>query len=343
MSLLTFTDKGIYCRLGDFYIDPWKPVARAIITHAHSDHARPGSAFYLCHHFTKPLLKLRLGDVSVQSVEWGEPVFMNNLRISLHPAGHIIGSSQIRVEHEGEVWVASGDYKTEDDGISGQIEIVPCDVFITESTFGLPVYKWKPQQELFYDIQNWIGKNREEGKNSVLIAYSLGKAQRLLKGISEIASNIYAHGAIWNVQDVLIKAGFKLPVVKKVFPEMTKDLFKSDIILAPPSAHNSPWMNRFLPYSVGVCSGWMQIRGNARRRNADAGFAMSDHADWNGLLSVVRASSAKKVFVTHGFQSAFSRYLNESGIESGEVKTEYGDETELETENKLSAGENAGS
>ena len=215
MSLLTFTDKGIYCRQGDFYIDPWKPVARAVITHAHSDHARPGSSSYLCHHFTKPLLKLRLGDVSVQSVEWGEPVFMNGVRVSLHPAGHIIGSSQIRVEYEGEVWVVSGDYKTENDGISGEMEIVPCDVFITESTFGLPIYKWKPQQELFYDIQNWIGKNREKGENSVLIAYSLGKAQRLLKGIGEISSNIYVHGAIWNVQEALVKAGFQSASGKK--------------------------------------------------------------------------------------------------------------------------------
>jgi putative mRNA 3-end processing factor len=181
-------------------------------------------------------------------------------------------------------------------------------------------------------MQNWILENREKGNNSVLIAYSLGKAQRLLKGIGEISPSIFVHGAIWNVQEVLVNAGFQLPEVKRVTAEMTRDSFKADVIIAPPSADSSPWMNRFHPYSVGVCSGWMQVRGNARRRNVDGGFAMSDHADWKGLLSVIRACSAKKVFVTHGFQSAFSRYLNEIGIESAEVKTEFGDEAELETE-----------
>ena len=341
MNLLTFTDKGIYCRQGDFYIDPWKPVPRAVITHAHSDHARPGNGTYLCHHYTKPILILRLGNISIQSVEWADPVYMNAVKVSLHPAGHIIGSSQIRVEYQGMVWVVSGDYKTENDGISGEMEIVPCDVFITESTFGLPIYEWKPQQELFYDIQNWILSNREKGNNTILIAYSLGKAQRILKAIEKIAPLIYVHGAIWNVHEALVKAGFQLPEVKRITPDMNRNSFKTDIIIAPPSAENSPWINRFHPYSVGVCSGWMQVRGNARRRNVDAGFAMSDHADWKGLISVIHACGAKKVFVTHGFQSSFSRFLNESGIESSEVKTEYGDETELETEKQLAAGENS--
>jgi putative mRNA 3-end processing factor len=341
MNLLTFTDKGIYCPRGDFYIDPWKPVHRAIITHAHSDHARPGNGTYLCHHYSKPILILRLGNISIQSVEWADPVYMNAVKVSLHPAGHIIGSSQIRVEYQGMVWVVSGDYKTENDGISGEIEIVPCDVFITESTFGLPIYEWKPQQELFYKIQNWILSNREKGNNTVLIAYSLGKAQRILKAIEKIAPLIYVHGAIWNVHEALVKAGFQLPEVKRITPDMNRNSFKTDIIIAPPSAENSPWINRFHPYSVGVCSGWMQVRGHARRRNVDAGFAMSDHADWKGLISVIHACGAKKVFVTHGFQSSFSRFLNESGIESSEVKTEYGDETELETEKQLAAGENS--
>jgi putative mRNA 3-end processing factor len=341
MNLLTFTERGIYCPQGDFYIDPWKPVPRAVITHAHSDHARAGNGTYLCHRDTLPILLLRLGDISVQSVEWGETVYMNGVKLSLHPAGHIIGSSQVRVEYQGTTWVVSGDYKTENDGISGEMEIVPCDVFITESTFGLPIYKWKPQQELFYDIQNWILANREKGMNSVLIAYSLGKAQRILKAIEKISPVIYVHGAIWNVHQTLLKAGMRLPEVKRITPDMNRNNFKMDVIIAPPSADQSPWMNRFNPYSVGVCSGWMQVRGNARRRNVDAGFAMSDHADWQGLISVVHACGAKKIFVTHGFQSVFSRYLNENGIESAEVKTEFGDDTELETEKSLAAGENS--
>jgi putative mRNA 3-end processing factor len=339
MSLLSFTGKGIYCAAGDFYIDPWQPVKRALVTHAHSDHARPGSESYLCHHLTKPLLLWRLGNPPCMSVEWGEPVMLDAVRVSFHPAGHIIGSSQIRVEYRGEVWVVTGDFKTEDDGLSGKMEILRCDTLITESTFGLPIYQWKPQQTLFYDIQNWVTGNREKGKNSVLIAYSLGKSQRLLPCLQELGLPIYVHGAIWNIHQVLTAAGIRLPEVKRVTADMGRETFREAVIIAPPSADQSPWMRRFGSSAVGICSGWMQVRGNARRRNADAGFAMSDHADWAGLLSVVRSTEAKKVYVTHGFQSAFSRYLNESGIAADEVKTEYGDEKESETETRLAADE----
>lgn len=328
MPLIEFTDKGLYCAAGQFYIDPWKPVDKAVITHAHSDHARLGSRYYLCHHLTKPILQLRLGDNNYQTVEWGEKIHMNEVTVSLHPAGHIIGSSQIRVEYKGEVWVVSGDYKTENDGISGAFEPVTCHTFISESTFGLPIYNWKPQQAIFSDIQNWIRHNQTTGKTSVLIAYSLGKAQRVLKAVEEVTGNIFVHGAVWNAQQALLQAGIKLPGVKPVTADTPKDVYKESVVIAPPSADSSPWMKRFLPYSVGICSGWMQVRGNQRRRNADAGFALSDHADWNGLLQAVKATKAEKVFVTHGFQSVFSRYLNEQGIAAAEVKTEFGNEEE---------------
>jgi putative mRNA 3-end processing factor len=328
MQLIEFTDRGLYCSVGNFYIDPWKPVDKAIITHAHSDHARFGSKSYLCHHYTAPLLKLRLGDVSIQSVEWNEPLLINNVNVSLHPAGHIIGSSQIRIEYNGEVWVISGDYKTEDDGISGQFEPVRCHTFITESTFGLPIYNWKAQVEIFNNIQGWIKDNQQSGNASVIVAYSLGKAQRVLKCISEITGKIFAHGAIWNVHQTLLNAGWNLPNMERITPEMSRDNFKQAVIIAPPSADGTPWMKKFSPHSTGVCSGWMQVRGNVRRRNADAGFALSDHADWNGLLTAVKATGAEKVFVTHGFQSVFSRYLNENGIEAAEIKTEFGGEEE---------------
>ncbi|MCW3087321.1 MAG: ligase-associated damage response exonuclease, partial [Sediminibacterium sp.] len=186
MALIEFTDKGLYCPPGDFYIDPWQGVDRAVITHAHSDHARAGSKYYLSHHLTKPLLLLRLGQHPFQGVEWGETILMNEVKVSLHPAGHIIGSSQVRVEYKGEVWVVSGDYKTEDDGISGRFEPVRCHTFITESTFGLPIYHWKPQQQIFADIQHWIRQNQAQGKTSVLIAYSLGKAQRVLQAAAQV-------------------------------------------------------------------------------------------------------------------------------------------------------------
>ena len=328
MPLIEFTDKGLYCPQGQFYIDPWKPVERAVITHAHSDHARWGSKYYLCHHFTKPILQLRLGDNNYESVEWNETVLMNGVKISLHPAGHIIGSSQIRVEYNGEVWVVSGDYKTENDGISGGFEPVPCHTFITESTFGLPIYKWKQQPEIFSDIKNWVKENNATGKTSVLIAYSLGKAQRLLAPLAETGLPIFLHGAVHNVHETLVKCGFNLPGVQRVVPSTTKEETKGNIVIAPSGADGSPWIKKFSPYSVGVCSGWMQVRGNKRRRNADAGFALSDHADWEGLLKAVKATGAQKVFATHGFQASFSRYLNEQGIEAGEIKTEYGNDEE---------------
>lgn len=335
MKLLSFTEKGIHCAQADFYIDPWQPVTHAIITHAHSDHARAGSSNYISHPLTKHLLQLRLGNNNYQTLEWGETIFKNGVKISLHPAGHIIGSSQVRVEFNDEVWVVSGDYKTENDGISGELEILKCNVFISESTFGLPIYHWKRQQQIEFDMQNWILKNREEGKNSVLIAYSLGKAQRILPFVKPVSADIFVHGAIWNTQEVLRNAGVQLPPVKRVTNDTQKGSISGGVIIAPPGAEASPWMNRFEPYSLGICSGWMQVRGNVRRRNADAGFALSDHADWNGLLDVVKSTGASKVFVTHGFQSSFSRYLNEIGIESAEVKTAFGDELEELTATQL--------
>ena len=328
MALIEFSDKGLYCKQGNFYIDPWKPVDRAVITHAHSDHARPGSKYYLCHHLTKPLLQLRLGDHLFESVDWNESVFMNGVKVSLHPAGHIIGSAQIRVEYNGEVCVASGDYKTENDGISGAFEPVKCNTFITECTFGLPIYKWKKQPDIFSDIQNWVTQNKADKKTSVLIAYSLGKAQRVLMPLSEMGLPVYVHGAVWNVHQILVNSGWNLPHVQRVQPDTLKADMAGTIVIAPPSADGTPWIKKFHPYSVGICSGWLQVRGNARRKNTDAGFALSDHADWDGLLQAVHATGAQKVYATHGFQSAFSRYLNEHGIEAGEVKTEYGDDEE---------------
>jgi putative mRNA 3-end processing factor len=329
MALIEFSDRGLYCRAGDFYVDPWKPVDRAVITHAHSDHARWGSKSYLCHHHTKPLLQLRLGPNPYQSIGFNETVYFNGVRLTLHPAGHIIGSAQVRIEHEGEVWVVSGDYKLENDGLSGQFEPVKCHTFITESTFGLPIYNWKSQQSIFEGIQAWIRKNKGEGKSSVLFAYSLGKAQRLLPCIAEITDNILVHGAVYNIHQTLVEAGWKLPAVERVTPDTPKEKLKGSVVIAPSSAEGSPWLRRFGPYEIGICSGWMQVRGNVRRRNADAGFSLSDHADWNGLIEACKATEAECVYATHGFQSAFSRYLTEQGIQGREVKTEYGGEEDV--------------
>ena len=334
--LIDFTDKGLYCSAGNFYIDPWKPVDKAVITHGHSDHARWGSKSYLCHHFTKPVLQLRLGDNDYQTVGWNEPVYINGVKLTLHPAGHIVGSSQVRVEHHGEVWVISGDYKTEDDGLSGAFEAVKCNTFVTESTFGLPIYNWKKQSDIYESIQNWVSNNQANGKASVLIAYSLGKAQRVLQAVMPVSTNIFAHGAVFNMHETLLTAKIfpenTLPNITRVTPDMPKEMFKNAVIVAPPSAESSPWMKKFTPYSLGICSGWMQVRGNQRRKNADEGFVLSDHCDWKGLLQSVEATGAEKVFVTHGFQSVFARYLNEAGIEAAEIKTEYGTDEEEVTQ-----------
>ena len=331
-SLLQFTGKSIYCPLADVHIDPSIPVDRAIITHAHSDHAKWGSKHYLSHKHSEPILRLRLGDtISLQNVEYGERFTINGVHFSLHAAGHIIGSAQVRVEHNGEVWVASGDYKLENDNFCTPFEPVKCNVFITESTFGLPIYKWQPQQTIFSEIDAWHSKNKMEGKASVLMGYSLGKMQRILKNITIDNQTIYAHGAIYTLNEKLRQAGFDLPSLTLITRDTDKKLFKGSLILAPPSADGSAWMKKFNPYSLGYCSGWMLVRGAKNRRAIDQGFVLSDHADWNDLNTAVKNSGAEKVFVTHGYTSVFSKWLNESGIEAGEVQTMYGKEEETET------------
>ena len=331
MALIEFTDKGLFCPPGNFYIDPWKPVDRAVITHAHSDHARFGSRSYLFQQDSLPVMKLRLGEQNhFQTAGWNSPINENGVKISFHPAGHVIGSAQVRIEYKGEIWVISGDYKTAYDGLSGKFEPIRCNTFITESTFGLPIYKWQAQDDLYTQICNWVTKNRSEGKSSVLLAYSLGKAQRVADAVSKVTDRIYVHGAVWNVHQALREAGHSLPEVTRVTPDTSKDDLKASVVIAPGSAAGTPWMKKFGTASLGICSGWMQVRGNVRRNNADMGFVISDHADWDGLLETVKATGAEKVFVTHGFQSAFSRYLNEIGIEAAEVKTKFGEEDEGE-------------
>jgi putative mRNA 3-end processing factor len=335
--LITFTDNGLYCEQGGFHIDPWRPVDAAVTTHAHSDHARAGSRSYLCHRRSLPIMKARLGAHSFQTAEWGETVTRNGVKVSLHPAGHIIGSSQVRVEYKGEVWVVSGDYKTEDDGISGAFEPVRCHSFVTESTFGLPVYRWKPQKELLEELRAWVGRNRSEGCSSVFQAYSLGKAQRLVAAFREDEGRIFAHGAVLNMQSALKGDGWDFPTVERMNSEVPEDRRRGCIFITPAPVENSRVRKMIGPYRTAVCSGWMHIRGNKRRGAADAGFALSDHADWDGLLSAVHATGAERVFATHGFQSAFSRYLREKGIDAQEVQTAYGqEETEGGEDDNLS-------
>ena len=323
MALLQFTDKGIYCKQADVYIDPWRPVKKALITHGHSDHSRWGHQYYLCTAEAAPVIRLRLGKINLEQIHFGETKMINGVKFSFHPAGHIIGSAQIRVEYKGEVWVASGDYKIQNDHLSLPFEPVKCHTFITESTFGLPVYKWKKQESVFEDINQWWQKNKEEGKVTVLTGYALGKAQRLLKGLNPDIGTIYTHGAIENVNAIIREQGYVFPDTIRITQDHKAKDFVGNLVLATPSAVGTQWMKRFKDVSVGIASGWMALRGTRRRRAVDRGFVLSDHADWDGLNWAIRETGAEKVIVTHGYTGIFRRWLEEQGLEAIETKTEF--------------------
>lgn len=335
-SFIQFTSKGIYCVPGKFYIDPWKPVDLAVISHGHGDHARWGMKKYLCHHFTKPILKLRIGeDINVQSASYGEVLNINGVKLSFHPAGHIVGSAQIRLEYKGYVVVFSGDYKVQNDGISTPFELVKCHEFITESTFGLPIYNWLPPKEYAEKMKSWVAQNRENGKTSVFVGYSLGKAQRIMKSL-ENSGKIFVHSSIAKLNEAIESVGITLPNYETVnFYENFKET-DGDIVIVPPALLDSNVIKKIPNRATAICSGWMQVRGSRRWRSADAGFAISDHADWKGLLETVKATEAEKIWVTHGQTEVFSRYLNEIGISAEPVKTVFGDEeTELDEKTEV--------
>lgn len=320
--LLQFNEKGIYCAAAKVYLDPWKPVDKAIISHGHADHSRYGHKQYITQHTNVPIIKHRLGDIEVSGKEFGESFTINNVKFSFHPAGHIIGSSQIRVEHKGEVWVFTGDYKTEDDGISVPYEPIRCDTFITECTFGLPAFKWIPQAQVMNDINQWWAQNKADGRTSVLFGYSLGKAQRLIKHLDTNIGKIYTHGAIENMNEV-IRTLVDLPPTERITRETKKEELKGNIVVAPPSAHGSPWLRKMVPYVTASASGWMTFRGARRRRAIDKGFVLSDHCDWQGLLQSIKETGAHKIICTHGYTDIFSRFLREQGYDARTEQTQY--------------------
>lgn len=321
-QLLTFTDRGIYCPEGDFYIDPWRPVDRALITHGHSDHARPGHAAYLSTESAAPVIRHRLG-VAPETIGYGKTISISGVRVSFHPAGHVPGSAQIRVERAGEVWVVSGDYKVENDGVSEPFEPVACHTFISECTFGLPVFNWQPQPVLMDSINAWWRANQAQGRASLIGAYGLGKAQRLLAGLDPSIGPIITHGAVESINSVLRAQGLVLPQTRTLADGLAaKDITRS-MVIAPPSALGSAWARKLGPVSEAVASGWMAVRGIRRRRGADRGFVISDHADWNGLNTAIRATGAERIFVTHGYTVPFRAWLETQGYDAGIVETEF--------------------
>ncbi|MEP0961245.1 MAG: ligase-associated DNA damage response exonuclease [Roseobacter sp.] len=331
--VLTFTDRGIYCPAGDFYIDPWKPVERALITHGHADHARKGHGSYLATASAMPVIRHRLGDISAQTIEYGTTLKIADTEISFHPAGHVPGSAQIKISVHGETWVVSGDYKIENDGVSEAFEPQRCHHFVTESTFGLPIFRWKPQSEIAKSLNTWWETCAKNGKTAFLGAYSLGKAQRILRMLNSDIGPILTHGAIEATNEIFRQQGFPLPRTTQLTKDTDPKKYKNALVLAPPSALAGSWAKRFSPRETALASGWMQLRGVRRRRGGDRGFIISDHADWNGLLDVIKETGAPNIYVTHGYTDTFARYLTEQGWNAHVVPTEFGDTaTEKKTE-----------
>ena len=326
---------GLYCPAGDFYIDPWRPVERAVITHAHADHARTGHGHYLASARSEGVLRSRLGAITLQPLAYGEVVLHHGVRLSLHPAGHVLGSSQVRIEHGGRVWVASGDYFVSGDADDHNLtcepfEPVRCDCFITESTFGLPIYRWRPQREVYADINTWWSANAEAGRASLLMGYSFGKAQRLLAGLDEHIGPIVVHAAVEPLNRAYRAEDVRLPATQLISEVSDKASLRRAIAIGPPAVQGSSWARAFtvggVEASDAFASGWMQLRGARRRRAVDRGFVMSDHADWPGLQRAIAATGAERVIVTHGYEAVMVRWLEQQGLQAGSFRTEFGRE-----------------
>ena len=317
------TPQGLYCRAADAWVDPWRPVPRALITHAHADHARPGCGEYWAVDCSEGVLRQRLGrDITLHPMRYGEERWLGQCKVSFHSAGHVLGSAQIRLEVDGEVWVVSGDYKRDDDPSCAPFEPVRCDVLITEATFGLPIYRWESGAEVARQVRDWW--QGDPSRPSLLFCYAFGKAQRLLAELHDIGvrDEVLLHGAVETVTRHYREAQVPMLPSRPVSELPRKDALAGRLVLAPPSAHRSTWMRRFKAPQTAFASGWMAVRGARRRRGYERGFVLSDHADWPGLLRTIRESGARKVYVTHGQSEVLSRYLRESeGIDAEPLET----------------------
>jgi len=323
--LLRLTDRGLWCELADVYIDPWAPVDRAVITHAHADHLRWGHGHYLVTEAGVEVSRQRLGSYAsrVESVPYGRVTTINGVQISLHPAGHILGSARLRGEYRGEVWAVSGDYKTDADSTCAPWEPVRCHTFITECTFGLPIYRWPSQQQVFAEINAWWRENADAGRTSMLYGYALGKAQRLLSGLDESIGPILTHGAVETMTALYRQAGVRMPHTTYATVDQREPAWSRAIVVAPPSADGTTWVRRFGKPAAAFASGWMQVRGARRRRGVDRGFTLSDHVDWPQLQSAIAATGAERVWATHGFTGPVVRWLREQGYDADAVETRF--------------------
>ncbi|MGB3491226.1 MAG: ligase-associated DNA damage response exonuclease [Elainellaceae cyanobacterium] len=322
MSLVTVSSAGLYCKAGDFHIDPWRSVDTALITHAHSDHARSGSAHYVATGISQGILRKRLGEtIDLHEVTYGNPLKLGETWVSFHAAGHVLGSAQVRIEHKDEVWVVSGDYKRCADPTCVPFEVVPCDVFISEATFGLPIYRWDSGEDICRRLYDWWQSDQERA--SILFCYAFGKAQRVLSELRKFTDRpVYVHGAIQTLNAIYREAGVPLLETISTSDMPRNHSYQGELILAPPSGHRSSWMKRFARPQTAFASGWMAVRGARRRRGYERGFVLSDHADWKGLIQTIVQTGAKKVYVTHGQTDVLSRYLQECHeIDASPLKT----------------------
>jgi putative mRNA 3-end processing factor len=342
--MIASTPSGLYCEAGGFFIDPWQPVERAVVTHAHSDHASPGSGSYLCAEPGAAVLRRRLPEARVETLPYGQSIAIGGVTVSFHPAGHILGSAQIRLEHRGEVWVVSGDYKRAADPTCAAFEPVRCHTFITEATFALPIYAWDPTPVVVDEILDWWRDNRQAGRPSVLFCYVLGKAQRILAELRDRAdAPIHLHGAMVALTETYRDEGVAMAKADHVSEDMRGKALATSLVLAPLSARGTRWMRRLPNASVAFASGLMRVRGVRRQRAFDRGFVLSDHADWPSLLSTIAETGASRVLVTHGWSEALARYLAETrGLETGTIRTafegETGELTEAPSEPQVEAG-----
>lgn len=313
-TLLQQTSRGFYCPQGDFYIDPHRPVDRAVVTHAHTDHARWGSRLYLAARSSEYLLRMRMSpDAEFQFADYGETITIRGVKVSFHPAGHILGSAQVRLEYHGRIEVVTGDYKLGSDATCESWQPLRCHLLITESTFGLPVYQWPEQKSVFDSINQWWRENRSQARCSILYGYAVGKSQRIIAGLDPSIGPIFCHGAVEKGNAAYRQTGIALPPTTHTANAEKSQRWPGAMIIAVPSAHGTTWLKRFGKTSTAMASGWMAVRGSRRRRSFDRGFVLSDHVDWPSLLEAVEACDPDTVWVTHGYSAVVARYLRERG------------------------------
>lgn len=321
-KLIKYTSNGIYIPAADIYVDPERPVHRAVITHGHSDHAKPGTASYLTHRLTAAIMRHRIKrDLNIQELEYGETVEINGINFSLIPSGHVIGAAQVRIQGLGEVAVVTGDYKLEDDNISGVFEPIKCDVLVTESTFAMPHFRWQPQSEIFADVNQWWAKNKAEGYTSIIFGYSLGKVQRILANLDHTIGNVFSQGAAWEMTEAIREAGVALPPMQLINEATSADELAGSMLLITNSA--LPFLaQRIGPFRSANASGWMKLKHHQLKQTEDnRAFVISDHVDWGGIFDTVENTGAGLVYVTHGYKDLLCKYINKTGVYAAPLET----------------------